>query len=181
MLFRCALAWWLRTPVQPSTPAARCCSLDQVPGSDFTSQYAIAASAFEARDYARIEAAINRASPVRARLGALERLGQAAAGGGGDGLGQGVEREEAGVQELARAGRADLAPGFDAVDQHVIAAEGALVGVGREQNRTLGRIDTGLLAQLSCCGLFARLAAVDAAAGQMPAVQIGVLDQQHAA
>uniref|UniRef100_A0A0N5A6X5 PE-PGRS family protein n=1 Tax=Parastrongyloides trichosuri TaxID=131310 RepID=A0A0N5A6X5_PARTI len=117
--------------------------------------------------------------PVRISGRAAEDFGQPVAGGAGRVLGQGVEGEPADLGDLAVAGALGHVEGVDGEDQDVIAGKEALVGMDRDQTRLAFGDQPGLFAQFADHGGLGRLAPVHPAAGQPPAVQIGVLDQQH--
>jgi len=79
------------------------------------------------------------------------------------------------------AGALGQVEGVDAKDEDVIPGKEALVGMNRLQPGFRAGDQPGLFTQLADHGGLGRLAPVHPAAGQPPAVQIGVLDQQNPA
>src|ERR1700722_13370713 len=63
----------------------------------------------------------------------------------------------------------------------MIAPRCATVEINREKNRRLGDLDIAFLAQFPLQRRHQCLAGFDAAARQVPAGNVGVLDQKHAA
>src|SRR5271168_1211698 len=63
----------------------------------------------------------------------------------------------------------------------MIAPRCAAVEINREKNRRLGDLDIAFLAQFPLQRRHQRLTGLDAAARQVPAGNVGVLDQEHAA
>ena len=82
--------------------------------------------------------------------------------------------------DFTNGGGPPLFPAFDAVIEDVIAAMARMIIVHRQQARARGRHNPHLFDQFADHRRLGRLAAIDAAAGQVPALDIGVLDQQHA-
>src|SRR5215218_11407185 len=120
-------------------------------------------------------------SPPRAHRAAAGDLGEPGAGAAGETLGQGVEGEEARLGDLA-VGRlfGDHPEIADDVDDDVIAARRTLVEEHAVQPRLADDVDPGLLAELAPGGVERRFAGLDAAAGEMPAMGIGVADEEDA-
>ena len=62
-----------------------------------------------------------------------------------------------------------------------MAPRSASIEIDREQRRLFAQLDVAFFAQFARQGAHQRLADFDAAAGQMPAVDVAVLDQKNAA
>src|SRR3954447_13388011 len=122
-----------------------------------------------------------RPSPPRAHWPAAGDLGEPGARAAGEALGQRVEGEEARLGDLA-VGRlfGDHPEIADHVDDDVVAARRPLVEEHAVQPRLADDVDLGLLAELAPGGGARRLAGLDAAAGEMPAMGVGVADEEDA-
>src|SRR5215203_5589305 len=120
-------------------------------------------------------------SPSRAHRCAAGDLGEPRAGAPRQARRQGIEGEEARLRDLA-VGRffGDHPEIADQVDDDVIAARRPLVEEHAVQPRLADDVDPGLLAKLAPGGVESRLAGLDAAAGEMPAMGIGVADEEDA-
>ncbi len=96
--------------------------------------------------------------------------------------GSSLRREKAVRDDFAvRLRRRDLAERAHDIERDMIAPRHAAVEIDRVQNRRLGQLDIALLAQFALQRRQKRFAVLDAAAGQMPAGDIAVLDQEDAA
>src|SRR5215217_5678928 len=113
-----------------------------------------------------------RPSPLRAHRPAAGDLGEPGAGAAGEARGQRVEGEE------ARFG--DHPEIAHQVDDDVVAARGVGIEEHAVQPRLADDVDPGLLAKLAPGGVERRLAGLDAAAREMPAMGIGVADEEDA-
>src|SRR5215218_7287241 len=124
---------------------------------------------------------LRRPSPPRAHWSAAGNLGEPGAGAPRQALGQRVEGEEARLGDLA-VGRlfGDHPEIADDVDDDVVAARRPLVEEHAVQPRLADDVDPGLLAKLAPGGVERRLAGLDAAAREMPAMGIGVADEEDA-
>ena len=113
---------------------------------------------------------------------AVQHLGDAGARAGGGVGRQRVERKKA-VRAISRlgCGGAGLAEVAHHVDRHVVAPRIERMEEHAVQHRRPGQLDVALLRKFARQRLQQRLAGLDPAAGQMPAVGVGVLDQEHAA
>ena len=110
----------------------------------------------------------------------VQHLGDAAARAAGRALWQGARVEPLATQDLALGGRRRRGPGVESVEHHMIAGKDGAVVVRRQQRQPAGRADAGLFLKLPDRRFLERLAALHAAAGEVPARRIAVLDQQNA-
>src|SRR5215207_9662584 len=120
-------------------------------------------------------------SPPRAHRPAAGDLGEPGAGAAGEARGQRVEGEEARLGDLA-VGRlfGDHPEIAHQVDDDVVAARGVGIEEHAVQPRLADDLDPGLLAELAPGGVERRLAGLGPAAGEMPAMGIGVADEEDA-
>lgn len=112
-------------------------------------------------------------------LNQSKRLFNPAAGCGGNGFGQFIGVKPLCLVDFTNGGGLSLFPDFDAVIEDVIAAMARMIIVNGQQAGARGDNDTHLSDQFTDHRRLGRLAAIDPAAGQVPALDIGVLDQQH--
>ena len=112
-------------------------------------------------------------------LNQSQRLFNPAAGRRSNGFGQLIGVKPLRLVDFTNRGGLSLFPAFDAVIEDVIAAMARMIIVNGQQARARGRHNTHLFDQFADHRRLGRLAAIDAAARQVPALDIGVLDQQH--
>ena len=112
-------------------------------------------------------------------LNQSQRLFNPAAGRRSNGFGQLIGVKPLRLVDFTNRGGLSLFPAFDAVIEDVIAAMARMIIVNGQQARARGRHNPHLFDQFADHRRLGRLAAIDAAARQVPALDIGVLDQQH--
>src|SRR5579872_2358061 len=121
-------------------------------------------------------------SPKRADGAPAKHLGDAMTRSAGRILGERTRREETVRYDFTiRLWRRGLLEGTHDVERNMITPGNAPVEIDREQSRRAAQFDIALLAQLAHECARQGFVDFDAAARQMPAGDIAVLDQEHAA
>jgi putative glutathione S-transferase len=121
-------------------------------------------------------------SPTLRHRRAHHDLGDAGAHARHRVVGQRVAGEEAvGENLVVGLRRRRLAEGGDDVERDVVALRHPRVEINRMQRRLFDKVDVALLLELAGERIEQRFSGLDAAAGQVPAAHISVLDEEDAA